>query len=656
VNLPNGIQADDLLIAAFTVAGSPTITWGPGGGTPSGWTQLFTDRTSSLVLDGQYSIVSAVIDPAGEFAYLGSSTGGVGRIIKVDLAAFNLVSVLTLASGETFPYSAVMAPDGSYAYFGISVNPGIVVKIDLGTFTRVGAIALSAGESGLDSAVITSDGAFAYFGTSTSPGRLVKVDLSTFARVGAVTFASGESTFNTGSAVIDPNNGFVYVGTSTSPGRVVKIGLAPFARIGAITLASGENVLQTASIDPNGAFAYFGTATSAGRVVKINLGSFTRTGAITLSSGENSLYASTIDPTGTFAYFGTFTSPGRVVKINLGTFARTGAITLRSGENNLYCEAMAPNGNYAYFGVAAGTPGMFVRINLTTFTEIDATETSRLEIRYRVADGTEGSTLAIQTTVAGRSSHASYRISGHNPTTPPVASAGARGTSATPNPPPLVPPGGSKDFIWVAVVAYRNGVRTVSSYPSSYVGNQLNPHVSNTAGTGIGMATRDLNAASEDPGAFTLSGSSDWIATTIAVYPTQLAQLVPFIDGMPAELLYGDIHDGTLFPWTVGIASNNYSDALTDVIPVVIVTAIPTLSDCSEIIVQESISGGGTYTPIASTFLSGVCTFQGSQATFGQTVAGGSTSNVWYFKSAVTDLEGVTGGGTTYRWSAQFAS
>jgi hypothetical protein len=76
-------------------------------------------------------------------------------VVKVDLRTFQQVGVLTLGSDEGQLRSAVIDPAGNFAYFGASSRvPSKVVKIRLDTFERVGAITLAASEGSLNSAVI----------------------------------------------------------------------------------------------------------------------------------------------------------------------------------------------------------------------------------------------------------------------------------------------------------------------------------------------------------------------------------------------------------------------------------------------------------------------------------------------------------------------
>ena len=155
-----------------------------------------------------------------------------------------------------------------------------------------------------------------------------------------------------------------------------------------------------------------------------------------------------------------------------------------------------PGGYSAFFSKIAGALGLYAA--------------------YRQADGTEGGTITVTTDASVRSSHASYRIAGHKPpaTQVPEASAGAFGSDVNPNPSSLTPTGGSKDYLWIAAQGHRTS-ETTTGVPASYT-NGLSKE---TASASIGTAERQLNASSEDPGTFTVSGSGNWVACTIAIHP-----------------------------------------------------------------------------------------------------------------------------------------
>ena len=138
-------------------------------------------RVGAVTLVGRRrtSPTSAVIDPAGDFAYLGTDQLSEPRRSRSTWATFARVGALIVtastsakrASLSRRPTSAVMAPDGRHAYFGTSPgsspDPRQVIEIDLATFTRARTVTLPTGEGNLRSAVIAPDGANAYFGTAT---------------------------------------------------------------------------------------------------------------------------------------------------------------------------------------------------------------------------------------------------------------------------------------------------------------------------------------------------------------------------------------------------------------------------------------------------------------------------------------------------------
>lgn len=120
------------------------------------------------------------------------------------------------------------------------------------------------------------------------------------------------------------------------------------------------------------------------------------------------------------------------------------------------------------------------------------------------------------------------RITGTDPAvTPPGI--GTFGTSASgqPDPPAYTPTYGQKDTLWIAAAsATGNAIPTAA--PTNYTGLV---QASALAGPTVGTGTRQLNAASEDPGAFT-GFSGTWYSATLAVPPVSSA-------GNPVDLLRG---------------------------------------------------------------------------------------------------------------------
>jgi hypothetical protein len=398
-----------LLVVALGVGVLPAVVADPSAAQEPGTDRPF-ERTGALTLaTGENGLRSAVIDPAGRFAYVGTGTSP-ARVVKLDLTTFARVGAITLATGENQLTSAVMDPSGRFAYFGTATDPGRVVKVDLTTFARVGAITLATGENQLTSAVMDPSGRFAYFGTATEPGRVVQVDLTTFTRIRAVALATGENRLR--SAVIDPVGRSAYFGTGTEPGRVVKVDLTTLTRMGAVALATGEDQLWSAVIDPAGKSAYLGTRTYPARVVKIDLVSFARVGAVALAAtGEtaNLALAAVIDPAGRFAYFVTDTDPhepwgpGRVVRIDLSTFTRAGSVALTTYENVLWSAVIDPVGQYAYVSTSYTWPGRVVKVAVGP----EPVLVTRLLTTYATRDGWDAH-LAADVTGNGRADLLSY--------------------------------------------------------------------------------------------------------------------------------------------------------------------------------------------------------------------------------------------------------
>lgn len=156
---------------------------------------------------------------------------------------------------------------------------------------------------------------------------------------------------------------------------------------------------------------------------------------------------------------------------------------------------------------------------------------------YRKADGTEGATITLSSASAKFAALAWRINAAADPTvTAPQFATLAVGTSANPNPGSLSPTGGAKDYLWLAVGGWE-GEQTSppGTFPASYTLNQIGADsgIAGLVATNcrVAGAGRQLNAATEDPGTYTISASDDWTATTIAVHPS-VAQT--FFQTLPA--------------------------------------------------------------------------------------------------------------------------
>ncbi len=141
---------------------------------------------------------------------------------------------------------------------------------------------------------------------------------------------------------------------------------------------------------------------------------------------------------------------------------------------------------------------------------------SRFEARYRIADGSEVSTITVTSDNAERSTHRTLRITGHHATASPEASSVASGVSGQADPPSLSPSWGSAETLWLAVAGSSNHNDGFTICPTNYT----NCEISSDAGTSTAVGHRTLAAASDDPGPFTRNfDSQSWGAATIAIRP-----------------------------------------------------------------------------------------------------------------------------------------
>lgn len=134
---------------------------------------------------------------------------------------------------------------------------------------------------------------------------------------------------------------------------------------------------------------------------------------------------------------------------------------------------------------------------------------------YRVADGNEGDTITVTISQSNRTSaHTSYRITGYSGV--PEAGTATTALDVNPDPPSLSPSWGVLDTLWFASCSYFHP-RTITAYPTNYTDGRDDR--GSGIGMGIGTARRELNAVSEDPGTFTISTSTYWVANTVAIHP-----------------------------------------------------------------------------------------------------------------------------------------
>lgn len=139
-----------------------------------------------------------------------------------------------------------------------------------------------------------------------------------------------------------------------------------------------------------------------------------------------------------------------------------------------------------------------------------------LSCSYRFADGTEGGSVTATSTGTATATYNTYRISGQHASSAPEVGTSATGSSTTPDPPSVTASWGAEDNLWLPVLGTPNN-NTSGSAPTSYT-NLLQGDSS--SGQNCWSARRSLNAATEDPGTFTMSGGGGWITNTVVVRPS----------------------------------------------------------------------------------------------------------------------------------------
>lgn len=140
----------------------------------------------------------------------------------------------------------------------------------------------------------------------------------------------------------------------------------------------------------------------------------------------------------------------------------------------------------------------------------------QLSAAYRFADGSEGASINVSKSTGSASSYLIYKITGANPLSAPEVGGFNSAENATPNPPNVTPSWGLANQLFIPFFGHEGG-GVVSSGPTNYTDLEY----SNGGGdeSGIFVARRQLAAASDDPGTFSLSGARRWVAQTAVIRP-----------------------------------------------------------------------------------------------------------------------------------------
>lgn len=158
-------------------------------------------------------------------------------------------------------------------------------------------------------------------------------------------------------------------------------------------------------------------------------------------------------------------------------------------------------------------------------------------IAFRYADGTEGATITITLGTARILVGLCYRITGGVGI---AFSAVAVGSASQPNSGNLT---GilttARDVLWITIGGCDDS-ETLTSAPTNYANGTVAPSTATGAGgcTAYG-ASRQLNATSEDPGAWTLGSTSIWTAWTVAIsetaFPSRISQVPVEVLALPTS-------------------------------------------------------------------------------------------------------------------------
>lgn len=176
---------------------------------------------------------------------------------------------------------------------------------------------------------------------------------------------------------------------------------------------------------------------------------------------------------------------------------------------------------------------------------LDENSANGLKILYRYAAGGETNPTLVSS-ASTRDATVTYRISGAiNPATQaPQIGTTSSGANANPDPPTCTPTGGAKDYLWVTFCGSAGEQADDGTFCTAFPTNYADAQAEKTcgvAGTNLGgliaAATRQANAASENPGTFTISETLGWRAQTIAIHPAPPPAAVPAIYPIMAPMI-----------------------------------------------------------------------------------------------------------------------
>lgn len=146
----------------------------------------------------------------------------------------------------------------------------------------------------------------------------------------------------------------------------------------------------------------------------------------------------------------------------------------------------------------------------SVFASSPTSNSTRVSASYRIADGTEGSSLSITASASTPLCAITYRIvnnrSGVTANSDLATSAGSFSSTTTPNPGTGFSPWGSAENLWIVPLAYNSSTATVTSYISTY--DQGQATVAANRLFSMTSCAIKKTASFENPGAYTLSSAA----------------------------------------------------------------------------------------------------------------------------------------------------
>lgn len=156
--------------------------------------------------------------------------------------------------------------------------------------------------------------------------------------------------------------------------------------------------------------------------------------------------------------------------------------------------------------------------------DTDSGGSSHIEVGYKTATGSDGTSITITSSSAESATAFSWRITGWDGTTPPEGTTYVpKGLGDPPNPPSHTASWGSDNNLWITFSGTNGGTDGTSVYP--YPDNNENAENSTSGGN---IASDEVTTATQNPGTFTQTYINYWVAATIVVRPESSTTITDF--------------------------------------------------------------------------------------------------------------------------------